>query len=307
MKCQATRVLPILILVCLLAACAPPPAPVVITVIVQATPAAASRPTPGTKVTPEVSPTAPVVTPQEVSATNTSAPALPSPTSGPLCTIKQDVNVRKGPGKVYGNPIEAFVAGTVVIPQRYVANGFPGGNWVQVMNPGTQRVGWVSAGSDYVSCTIDLSSLPEGDIPPTPKPVAPALSNSQPGGSFDDNWHAKLHLSGTYLVRFEVNYKGQKDGDNIQSVEFTIQSSDGSQTLWQHKEGKAPYCIYGGDPGCAAWPKAGGALIWDPNNPASLVTSGDYAMTIIVDGTEPDTKDPVEATWTYKRLTVKLP
>jgi hypothetical protein len=312
------RILCICILLVSLAACAPAQAPQVVYIVVTPTPgnapASDASATPETiaasdTATPEAAAAVPTDTPPAAAAATETpaAPLAPSATSGPTCTVLQDLNVRRGPGKIYGDPIAALVSGTVVIPQNYVAAGFPGGSWVQVVNPGTKGVGWVSAGTDYVNCTIDLTSLPQGAVPPTPKPAAPSLSNSQPGGSFDDNWHAKLHLSGTYGVRFEVDYKGAKDGDNITSVTFTVSSPDKSQTLWQHQEKKAPYCIYGGDPGCAAWPKVNGALVWDAGNPASLVKSGDYPMTIIVDGVDPDTKDPVEATWTYDRLTVKMP
>ena len=42
------------------------------------------------------------------------------------------------------------------------------GDWIQVEVVGTGRVGWVSGGESFVTCNVDVRSLPLGDIPPLP-------------------------------------------------------------------------------------------------------------------------------------------
>lgn len=279
-----------------LAGCAQAPTPMVITVVVPATaiPATGSTTAPTTG----LPPTATLADVATLTNTVPPTPAPPTATVGPQCTIKQNVNFRYGPGKAYDPPIDALTAGTVVLPQSYQAQGFPGGNWVQVINPGNQKTGWVSAGTDFITCTIDLTSLPTSIAPPTPTPSAPIITNSQPQGDFT-GFVGKLHFSNTFLVSLEVYQKGgKKDGDNIQQVTFTISDPDG--TVRVQKEQNAPYCVFGGGSTCAAWPRQDGKYAWTSNGP--LVKDGDkYTINIDVEA-----KDGSNANWHFD-TTINLP
>src|SRR5215212_436143 len=78
--------------------------------------------------------------------------------SEPSCTILQDLNLRFGPGTAYRPPIRALPANTTVTPLGFAPQGIPGGSWAFVEDSATQERGWVSAGSQFISCNIDLST-----------------------------------------------------------------------------------------------------------------------------------------------------
>ena len=93
--------------------------------------------------------------------------------AGPSCTVLQDLNLRFGPGTAYRPPIRALPANTVVTPLGFAPQGIPGGSWAYMQDPATQDEGWVSAGAQFISCNIDLSTLPPVDFGTPPPPPLP--------------------------------------------------------------------------------------------------------------------------------------
>jgi hypothetical protein len=246
-------------------------------------------PTDGATQTSQPAPSPSATAGQEAKATATEAVAsktaspvppatlAPSATSGPECTTLSKLNLRTGPGTIYD--IKVLLAeGSVLIPENYQAKGFPQDSWVRVLNPASNQPGWVNAGTNYVRCTIDLSTLPGADFPPTPTPSEPQVKTSQPKGTFETfTW--KLEKSGSYLLRMNVfQGDGQKDGDNIASVYFNVKKVNDNTEQVNHTESNAPFCIFGGDDTCAPWPEKNGKRIWP--NTGEIVESGDYKVSI---------------------------
>lgn len=92
-----------------------------------------------------------------------------TPTPAPLCTVvARALNLRYGPGIVYDPPIRALFNGTRLEPLSLS----PDGQWIQVRTPVSRDVGWVNASTSYVSCNIDMATLPVGAVPPTPTPTS---------------------------------------------------------------------------------------------------------------------------------------
>lgn len=106
-------------------------------------------------------------------------PATPAgaaqPTATPVpvarCTVVANgLNLRPGPGTVFQPPLAALPAGAELSPIAFTPTGFPDGQWLEVQAGG--QTGWVSAGSQFVSCNIDPATLPApAAIPPTPTPA----------------------------------------------------------------------------------------------------------------------------------------
>jgi hypothetical protein len=85
--------------------------------------------------------------------------------------ISAGLNLRPGPGTVYAPPLAGLARDTEVLPLSFVARGFPTGQWIEVKVTAIGRVGWVSAGQQFVACNVQLASLPAGVPPPTPTPA----------------------------------------------------------------------------------------------------------------------------------------
>jgi hypothetical protein len=246
--------------------------------------------------------------PQEVTSTAgipitaTTGPAQPTPTSGPQCTIQKQVNFRTGPGTDFVPPLRSLDAGVQVIPQGFVAQGFPTGSWVQVLEPQANEIGWVNADAQFIACNVDVTKLPSVSVQAPPPPPPPRVSNSQPDGD-PNGLIAKVILSPSYLMSFQVyTGDGSKDGDGMKRVTFTIQR-DGKK-VYERTEGTAHYCIFGGgEPDCNPWPMKGRVFTWGEGGPA--VESGVYNVQIVAEPTYANGDDSQFGSWHFD-LTVDL-
>ncbi|HTP01910.1 MAG TPA: SH3 domain-containing protein [Anaerolineales bacterium] len=219
----------------------------------------------------------------------TLAPTDLPPTAGPTCTVQQNVNLRSGPGTAYDPPIATLTEGTELIPTAYNPVGIPGGSWVLVQVKGKNEQGWVSGGTQFVSCSVELASLPSAEAPPPPKPQRPVVSAGTPDGNNLDLFRTSLDFDPDYFLRMYVFYsedpnekfKAKNDGRDIDSVQFTITSPDGGKTYYDRTEKNAGYCIFGGgEPDCTPWIVEDGQYKWEQGG--DPVKSGKYGLTITV-------------------------
>jgi hypothetical protein len=228
-------------------------------------------------------------------------PPEPTATSGPLCTVLQGLNFRSGPGTAYRPPVRAFKANTRLVPLAFNPTGIPGGPWVQVKEEGGDEIGWVSAGGQFVSCNIDLSSLPSVNVALPPPPPPPKTDNSTPEGDAPDNLVSEADFNSQYFVRMlahDTNV-GEKDGDGIDHVTFQVKDADGHQ-VYERTENTAGYCIFGGgEPECNPWVLENYVYKWEPGGEA--VKEGNYELAVQIVTTNDD-----QGNWTYE-VELKLP
>jgi hypothetical protein len=234
-----------------------------------------------------VQPTASMETPTETEALATEAVGGVTATKpGPSCTIQQDLNLRFGPGTAYRPPVMALPAKSTVTPRGFVSQGIPGGSWVFVHDPATQKDGWVSAGSQFVSCDIDLATLPAVAFG-TPPPFFPATVQTSPGpgqGFCKDQGSSKyscvLTFSDEYLFQVRIFRNGVEINQNngVEPVSFIVTKN--GKTVYSTVESVAAYCIFGGNGPCNDWTFEGGTLKWKAGG--APVESGEYKMAIDV-------------------------
>lgn len=129
---------------------------------------------------PPPSPTLPATSTPIPLATATPAPATA------LCTVLvSSLNLRSGPGVNYTPPIGALLQNAVLTPLARNAAA----TWLQVVVDSTGRTGWISAGTQYVRCTLAVDQLPIAQTPPTPTPnplrptATPAYTQVAPPGT----------------------------------------------------------------------------------------------------------------------------
>jgi hypothetical protein len=181
------------------------------------------------------------------------------------------------------------------VPLGYNPVGVRGGAWVQVRDTATGEVGWVSAGDQYVRCTIDLTGLPPVSVPAPEPPASPETDNSTPDGNFPPNFVWEADFNDEYFVRFNVydtNSGGTNDGDGIAEVSFQVLDENGNQ-VYQRTEMASGYCIFGGgEPECNPWLLEDFRYKWvsggDPVEP------GRYQLLIVVTATSGD-----QGNWNY--------
>jgi hypothetical protein len=106
--------------------------------------------------------------------TEAAAPPTEAPPAASCRVISAGLNLRPGPGTVYAPPLAGLARDTELRPVSFVARGFPTGQWIEAQVVSNGRVGWVSAGPQFVACNIQLASLPAGVPPPTPTPAPTA-------------------------------------------------------------------------------------------------------------------------------------
>lgn len=233
-----------------------------------------------------------------VAGVGDATPATAAP-GAPTCRTLQELNFRFGPGLSYNPPIRALPQDTSLTPLAFSAIGFPGGQWLQVRDS-SGEVGWVSAGSPFVACNVELTTLPAANIPPTPTrpptlpptPVEvaglpPHVTNNAPGGTSADYVDGEVIVSDAFLFRMRVadTRFGAEDGAGIDYVEFFVNTEDG-ESVYYRRENAAAFCIFGGgEPNCNPWPVRNGDYVWRESQPAAQ--PGDYAASILVHPQDP--------------------
>ena len=223
----------------------------------------------------------------------------------PTCFTLQAVNIRYGPGVSYEPALRLLSATETLIPLAFSAIGYPSGQWVQVQVAVTGEVGWVSAGSQFITCNFAVNSLPPAaSIPATPAPIAPPVGSSQGSGSvarpmnveekvtggevdFDPLMDFNHQFNNGFLLRLDIkNNHDQSDanvnGRGISKVSFEVFSDATGQSVYKHDEGTAGYCIFGGgEPDCRPWPQnANGRYTWGEGGPE--VDPGTYKVNVFI-------------------------
>lgn len=228
----------------------------------------------------------------------------------PTCTPTQSTNLFFGPGLSF-TTLRELDPGDTLTPLAFSPQGFPDGQWLEVAVVATNQQGWVGAGSAFVTCNIDPTSLPSAaNIPPTPtsepttttqviatQEVAqagpPRITNNAPGGTkaeyvldeviVDDEFLFRIYIADT---RFD-----EEDGAGIHHADFTILTQDESEVIYENREDHAAYCVFqGGLPDCNPWVEENGRFYW-PNGVE--VQSGSYHATILVYPQHPEFQNEV--------------
>ncbi|CAG0975470.1 hypothetical protein ANAEL_01421 [Anaerolineales bacterium] len=215
----------------------------------------------------------------------------PTATTGPQCTTLQDLNLRKGPGQAYSDPIDTLPQNTVLVPLAYNPQGVPTGSWVMIQNSSNGQKGWVNAASQYVSCNIDLTNLAPLAVEPPPAPTPPRASSSVidgtcgiGNGTFYD-CEVKARNNGIIQVRLQLNGKNAGKDEGIKNVNFVVFADDGSE-VFNTVEENAPYCIFGDSGGeCNSWVIEDYVYKWrSGGNP---VKEGHYIVNIFINTDDP--------------------
>jgi hypothetical protein len=205
---------------------------------------------------------------------------------GSSCTVLQDLNLRFGPGTAYRPPLQVLPNNSVLVPLGFAPTGIPGGSWAYVQDEATQNKGWVSAGSQYISCDVDLTSLSAVAFDPPP-PFLPKTVQTSPGpgqgfckGEGDSEYSCVLTFSDDYLFQVQVFKNGVEIGENdgVEPIPFTVTKED--EVVYSIVEGVADYCIFGGNGPCNEWVFEGGVLKWTSGG--TPVESGEYKVAIDV-------------------------
>jgi hypothetical protein len=238
-----------------------------------------------------VQPTPIVITATSPVSTETppplATPITPTSPNNASCTVLQDLNLRSGPGTAYNPPITQLDAGTEFVPIGFEPQGVPGGPWVQAQVESTNQTGWVSAGEQFVSCNLELATLPEVDVPPPPKGVPPRVGTGGVDGDNISAFRFSFDYNPDYFVRMYVFrsddsnevFSADKDGRGITSVEFIV--TKGNVEYYRRTEINPGYCIFaGGEPDCNPWIFENDQNKWVAGGNA--VEEGNYLLTVIV-------------------------
>ena len=211
--------------------------------------------------------------------------------SEPGCTVLQDLNLRFGPGTAYRPPIRALPANTTVTPLGFAPQGIPGGSWAFVEDSATQERGWVSAGSQFIFCNIDLSTLPPVDFgtpPPPPLPKSTQTSNPDGNGFCVDpssGYQCVGIFSDESLFQFRILKDGVELGelDNVVEISFAVNQND--DPVYENIEVNKAYCVFGGNGPCSPWVVEDGVYKWTPGG--TPVEAGEYEMEIFATVNDP--------------------
>jgi hypothetical protein len=214
----------------------------------------------------EIQPTATTVQPT-LTAIVIEITTNPAANASPVCSVLQDLNLRSGPGTAYRPPIRALPANTALTPLGFAPQGIPGGSWAYVQDSVTQDKGWVSAGAQFISCNVDLDSLPAVTFG-TPPPFLPqsAQTSDPDGNGFCVDPDSKFKCVGIFsdesFFQFQIIRNGNELGENdgVDHVAFTV-TKDGD-VVYSTVENNVPYCILGGNGPCNSWVLEDGIYKW---------------------------------------------
>jgi hypothetical protein len=200
-----------------------------------------------------------------------------SETVTPQCTVLQDVNLRSGPGLAFEPPIDIIHEGSVITPIRFRPVGNPGGSWIFIKASEAHQSGWITGGTDFVNCNIDLTSLP------SPKPPISAQSSDAEGGCGpDQDYQCNVIVTAVSFLQFQIYQNGKEltQDDNIQQVSFSVrQGGQDGPEIYSITEGVSAYCIFGGNGPCNEWPlDENNNLVWQAGSP---VMPGTYFVEIL--------------------------
>lgn len=201
------------------------------------------------------------------------------------CTVLQDLNLRFGPGTAYRPPIRALPANTVLTPLGFAPQGIPGGTWAYVQDRATREEGWVSAGVQFISCTIDLTTLPAvpfGTPPPPPLPKGTQTTDPD-GNGFCIDPDSGIQCVGVFseesLFQFRMLQNGAELGesDGVEEVNFNVNRN--GEAVYSITEVNRAYCVFGGNGPCNPWVIEGGVFKWRQGG--SPVEPGEYEMEVL--------------------------
>jgi hypothetical protein len=188
-------------------------------------------------------------------------------------------------------------------PIGFNPEGVPGGSWAQVQDESVNQIGWVSAGSQFISCNIDLASLPSVAVPPPPPPPPPNTETSAPDGTFPENLIWEDDFDSNFLLRlyaYDSDTGSTEDGAGISEIIFTVTDAD-DNVLLENSEGTAGFCVFGGgEPNCNPWVLEDFVYKWTPGG--EVIEDGTYLLSVrVILDSQID-----EGNWRYD-LTIDLP
>jgi hypothetical protein len=193
------------------------------------------------------------------------------------CTTLQDINLRTGPGLAYRNPIGVVLKDSVIEPVGFVPEGIPGGSWVKIEADGDNPGGWVTAGAQYITCNMDLTSLPVVEfVPPPPPPLPKSAQTSDPEGGCGpkEDYQCEVILTDESFLEFKIFKNGKEltQEDDVMQVSFSVRQGgkdDNGAEIYSVIEVTSAYCILGGNGPCNNWPLENNVTVW-PNGPTVL-------------------------------------
>ena len=207
----------------------------------------------------------------------------------PSCTVLQDLNLRSGPGTAYIPRIRVLPAKSILTPLGFAPKGVPGGSWAYVQDSASQDKGWVSAGTQYISCNIEVTALALMAFGTPVPPPLPSTSQTSPGpgtcgqgGIASDNgvdvYDCTVVFSNDGLIEFKVLKNGQEIGKagGVQNVNFSVTQK--GDKVYDHTESNAPYCIFGGDGPCNSWVLEDYVYKWEAGG--SILETKKYTVSI---------------------------
>jgi hypothetical protein len=261
-------------------------------------------------------PAAAIPTKNSPPASTATASIESTPTA--LCSTIVNLKIRSGPGTAYEPPITAVGPKTRLIPFGFNPVGIPGGSWVLVSSEDGAVTGWVSASPDFLTCDIDLTSLPPVQVAPppptaTPKPTStsatqgssPKVSNNGGGGGCPENLICEISFSPTTLYVVNARHiDSDTNGNGVKNVHFSVWDSSETIQYYERTENFPVYCTFGGDGPCNGWIYEDGAFRWYSGGDA--VEPGEYVVIIDIQGSTPDEFDNSAGQWRLS-LTISAP
>lgn len=233
---------------------------------------------------PDATQTTPITQPTAATSTSEVVEETTTVNAAASCTVLQDLNLRFGPGTAYRPPIRALPANTVLTPLGFVPQGIPGGTWAYVQDRATRDEGWVSAGAQFISCNVELTTLPAvpfGTPPPPPLPKGTQTTDPD-GNGFCIDPDSGIQCVGVFsegsLFQFRILQNGVELGEADGVEQVSIAVNRGDETIYSTVEVNRAYCAFGGNGPCNPWTLQDGVYRWTPGG--RVVEPGEYEMEV---------------------------